>query len=128
MARPIIIDADPSPDDAVAFLMALGSPEALEVLAVTTVGGNAPLRLTTENALKALELTGRGDAPVYAGASAPLCRKLATAEHVHARTASRGTTCRNRSWRPPRASRPTRSSTSSCRGPSGPSRCAVSRR
>jgi purine nucleosidase len=83
VARPIIIDTDPSPDDAVAFLMALGSPEELEVLAITTVGGNAPLRLTTENALKALELTGRGGAPVYAGASAPLCRRLATAEHVH---------------------------------------------
>jgi purine nucleosidase len=83
MARPIIIDTDPSPDDAVAFLMALGSPEALDVLAITTVGGNAPLRLTTENALKALELTGRGDTPVYAGASGPLSRKLATAEHVH---------------------------------------------
>jgi purine nucleosidase len=83
MARPIIIDADPSPDDAVAFLMALGSPEALEVMAITTVGGNAPLPLTTKNALKALELTRRGDIPVYAGASGPLCRKLTTAQHVH---------------------------------------------
>ncbi len=83
MARPIIIDTDPSPDDAVAFLMALGSPEDLDVLAIATVGGNAPLRLTTENALKALELVGRSDIPVYAGAGGPLCRELATAEHVH---------------------------------------------
>ena len=73
MARPIIIDADPSPDDAVAILMALGSPE-LDVLAVTTVGGNVPLALTTRNALKALELVGRGEVPVYAGASGPLSR------------------------------------------------------
>jgi purine nucleosidase len=83
MRRPIIIDTDPSPDDAVAVLMALGSPDALEVLAVTTVGGNVPLPLTTRNALKALELVGRGDVPVHAGAAAPLCRKLLTAEHVH---------------------------------------------
>ena len=83
MARSIIIDTDPSPDDAVAFLMALGSPEAFEVLAITTVGGNVPLRLTTCNALKALELTGRGEIPVYAGAAGPMCRMLATAEHVH---------------------------------------------
>jgi len=83
MARPIIIDTDPSPDDAVAFLMALGSPDELDLLAITTVGGNAPLVLTTKNALKALELTGRGDTPVYAGASGPLCRVLETAEYVH---------------------------------------------
>ena len=83
MARSIIVDTDPSPDDAVAFLMALGSPDELDLLAITTVGGNAPLALTTKNALKALELVGRGDTPVYAGASGPLCRVLETAEYVH---------------------------------------------
>ena len=83
MPRSIIIDADPSPDDAVAFLMALGSPDELELVAITTVGGNVPLTLTTRNALKALELVGRSETPVYAGASGPLCRALTTAEHVH---------------------------------------------
>ena len=56
MPRPIIIDTDPSPDDAVAFLTALASPEELEVLAITTVAGNVPVPLTSKNALKALEL------------------------------------------------------------------------
>ena len=42
MPRAIIIDTDPSPDDAVAFLTALASPEELEVLAITTVAGNVP--------------------------------------------------------------------------------------
>ena len=84
--RPIIIDTDPSPDDAVAFLVALASPEELEVLAVTTVAGNVPLALTSKNALKGLELARRTDVPVYAGASAPLVRRLVTAEHVHGRT------------------------------------------
>ena len=42
MPRKIIIDTDPSPDDAVAILTALGSPQELEVLAVTTVAGNVP--------------------------------------------------------------------------------------
>ena len=37
--RPIIIDSDPSPDDAVAILVALASPEELELLAITTVAG-----------------------------------------------------------------------------------------
>ncbi len=53
LVKSIIIDTDPSPDDAVAFLMALGSPDELELLAVTTVGGNVPLYHTTRNALKA---------------------------------------------------------------------------
>ncbi len=86
MRRSIIIDSDPSPDDAVAILVALASPEELEVLAVTTVAGNIPVSLTSKNARKALELAKRTDTPVYAGASAPLVRKLVTAEHVHGRT------------------------------------------
>jgi purine nucleosidase len=86
MPRSIIIDTDPSPDDAVAVLVALASPEELEVLAVTTVAGNVPLALTSKNARKALELAKRTETAVYAGASAPLVRKLVTAEHVHGRT------------------------------------------
>ena len=86
MTSSIIIDTDPSPDDAVAFLIALASPEELEVLAITTVAGNVPLPLTSKNARKALEVAGRMDAPVYAGAAAPLTRPLVTAEHVHGRT------------------------------------------
>ncbi len=86
MPRSIIIDCDPSPDDAVAFLVALASPDELNVLAITTVAGNVPVPLTSTNARKALELAHRTDVPVYAGASAPLARKLVTAEHVHGRT------------------------------------------
>jgi purine nucleosidase len=86
MPRAIIVDTDPSPDDAVAFLVALASPAELEVLAVTTVAGNVPLPLTSKNARKALELAKRTDTPVYAGAAAPLVRRLITAEHVHGRT------------------------------------------
>jgi len=86
MPRPIIIDTDPSPDDAVAFLAALASPEELEVLAITTVAGNVPVNLTSTNARKALELAGKTATPVYAGASAPLLRPLVTAEVVHGKT------------------------------------------
>lgn len=83
--RAIIIDTDPSPDDAVAFLIALASPE-LEVLAITTVAGNVPVELTSRNARKALELAGRTDVRVYRGAEAPLVRPLVTAEVVHGKT------------------------------------------
>jgi purine nucleosidase len=86
MPLPIIVDTDPSPDDAVAFLIALASPAELEVLAITTVAGNVPVSLTSRNALKALELAKRTDVPVYRGAEAPLLRPLITAEHVHGRT------------------------------------------
>jgi len=71
MADPVIIDCDPGIDDAVALLLALGSPE-LELLAVTTVAGNVPLVQTTQNALRVLELAGRGDVPVAAGAERAL--------------------------------------------------------
>jgi purine nucleosidase len=84
--RPILIDTDPSPDDAVAMLVALASPEDLEVLAVTTVAGNVPVHLTAKNARKALELARRTQTPVYAGAAAPLLRPLVTAEQVHGKT------------------------------------------
>ena len=82
----VIFDTDPSPDDAVAFLAAIASPEELSVLAITTVAGNVPVELTSKNARKALELAKRTGIPVYAGAAAPLSRPLVTAEHVHGRT------------------------------------------
>ncbi|GFE63696.1 nucleoside hydrolase [Litoreibacter roseus] len=84
-ARKIIIDTDPGQDDAVAILLALGSPE-LEVLGLTAVAGNVPLPLTSKNALIVCELAKRTDIPVFAGCSAPLTRKLVTAEHVHGKT------------------------------------------
>ena len=86
MRRQVIFDTDPSPDDAVAFLAAIASPDELEVLAITTVAGNVPVELTSKNARKALELAHRTDIPVFAGATAPLVRPLVTAEHVHGRT------------------------------------------
>ena len=85
MARPIIIDTDPGQDDAVAILVALASPE-LDVVAITTVAGNVPHPLFTNNALLMCELAGRTDVPVYRGADAPLQRELNTAEYVHGPT------------------------------------------
>jgi purine nucleosidase len=84
--RPIIIDCDPGQDDALALLLALGSPDELEVLAVTVVAGNVPLALTQENARKVVELAGRRDLPVHAGAERPLVRAPVTAEFVHGKT------------------------------------------
>ena len=82
MTTPIILDCDPGHDDAIAILLALASPE-IELVAVTTVSGNQTLDKTTANALRVLELAGRGDIPVYAGADAPFVRARDVAAHVH---------------------------------------------
>ncbi|MDG4648481.1 nucleoside hydrolase [Roseibacterium sp. SDUM158017] len=91
MARKIIIDTDPGQDDAVAILLALASPEEIDVLGITAVAGNVPLELTQKNARKICELAGRSDVPVFAGCAAPMTRKLVTAEHVHGKTGLDGT-------------------------------------
>ena len=85
-ARKIIIDTDPGQDDAVAMLLAFGSPEEVDVLGVTAVAGNVPLPLTEKNARIVCELAGRTDTKVFAGCDAPMSRKLVTAEHVHGKT------------------------------------------
>ena len=84
--RKIIIDTDPGQDDAVAILLALGSPEDIDLLGITTVAGNVPLALTQKNARITCEVAGRSDIKVYAGCDAPLERPLVTAEHVHGGT------------------------------------------
>ena len=84
--RKIIIDTDPGQDDAVAILLALGSPEDIDLLGITTVAGNVPLALTQKNARITCEVAGRPEIKVYAGCDAPLERPLVTAEHVHGST------------------------------------------
>ena len=81
----VVIDTDPGQDDAIAMLLALASPE-IEVLGITTVAGNGTLPLTTRNALRVVELAGRTEVPVHAGAARPLQRAPVTAEQVHGET------------------------------------------
>ncbi|WP_342362842.1 nucleoside hydrolase [Terrarubrum flagellatum] len=90
MPRKIIIDTDPGQDDAVAILLALASPEELDVRAIVAVAGNVPLSFTALNARKIVELAGRSDVPVYAGCDRPIVRALRTAEHVHGKTGLNG--------------------------------------
>ena len=82
-SRKIILDCDPGHDDAVAILLALASPEELELLGITCVAGNVPLTLTRMNALRVCELAGRKDVPIYSGCERPMVRTLVTAEAVH---------------------------------------------
>src|SRR5579875_1185570 len=80
--RRVIIDTDPGTDDALAVFLALRSPE-LKVEAITPVAGNVPLSLTLPNALRLVEIAGRTDIPVAAGADRPLKRRLVTAAYAH---------------------------------------------
>lgn len=82
----IIIDTDPGQDDAVAILLALASPDEIEVLGITAVAGNVSLALTQRNARMVCELAGRPDIRVFAGCDRPLGRALVTAEHVHGKS------------------------------------------
>ncbi|MBL3559531.1 nucleoside hydrolase [Rhodovulum sulfidophilum] len=92
MPRKIIIDTDPGQDDAVAILLALASPDEIEVLGLTAVAGNVPLALTKKNARMVCELAGRCDIRIFAGCDRPLAGQLVTAEHVHGRTGLDGPT------------------------------------
>lgn len=82
MTRPFIIDTDTASDDAVALIMALRAPD-VDLRALTIVSGNVDVRQGLRNALTTLELCGRGDIPVYAGADQPLLRSDARAEWFH---------------------------------------------
>ena len=82
---PVLIDCDPGQDDAIALLLALASPE-LVVLGVSTVAGNQTLDKVTANAIRVLELAGRGEVPVAAGADRPLAGELVVAADAHGET------------------------------------------
>jgi purine nucleosidase len=84
--RKIIIDTDPGQDDAVAILLALASPDEIDVVGITAVAGNVPLPLTQKNARIVCELAGKPDVKVFAGCDRPLGRDLVTAEHVHGKS------------------------------------------
>ncbi|WP_226550483.1 nucleoside hydrolase [Celeribacter naphthalenivorans] len=84
--RKIIIDTDPGQDDAMAILLALGSPEEIDLLGIVAVAGNVPIERTSENARKICEVAGRPDVLVFAGCDRPMAHTLVTAEHVHGKT------------------------------------------
>ena len=81
--RPVIIDCDPGLDDAIALLLALASPDEIDLLGITCVAGNVPLPLTLRNARIVAGLSGRRGVPIYAGCPRPMLRTLSTGERIH---------------------------------------------
>ena len=80
--RRIILDCDPGHDDAVAILLAAGNPD-IELLGLTTIGGNHTINKVTHNARQVLTIAGALDVPVYRGATRPLINDVVTAEDIH---------------------------------------------
>src|SRR6195952_5969893 len=82
MPRKIILDCDPGHDDAIALLLAHGSPE-IDLLAVTTVVGNQTLEKVTRNALSFARVAQITGVPFAAGCPRPLVRAIEVAMAIH---------------------------------------------
>lgn len=80
--RKIILDCDPGHDDAAAIILALGNP-TIELLGITTVGGNQTVEKITRNARSVLRLCGHEEIPVHQGASRPLLHDVEVAAEIH---------------------------------------------
>ncbi|MEX2202563.1 MAG: nucleoside hydrolase [Actinomycetota bacterium] len=82
---PLILDVDTGVDDALALLYACASPEA-ELLLTTCLMGNVSTAHVVRNTLAVLELVGRTDVEVAAGAERPLVREHLLFPYVHGET------------------------------------------
>ena len=69
----LILDTDPGVDDSMAIALIANSPE-IELHSITTIFGNGPVSLSTENALRVLDIVGLQEVSVYQGANSPLLR------------------------------------------------------
>ena len=82
MPTKIILDCDPGHDDAIALLLAWGSPE-IDLVGVTTVMGNQTIEKVTRNALSVARVAGITSVPFARGAHRPLVRQVEVAESIH---------------------------------------------
>lgn len=78
----VLLDCDPGIDDALAILLACASPE-IDLVGVTTVGGNSLVENETRNTLAILELAGASHVPVAQGCARGLIKDLTTAADTH---------------------------------------------
>jgi len=78
----LLIDCDPGHDDALAIMTALANPENVNVLGITTIGGNQTLTKVTENAKNILSFL-KADIPLAMGQVGPLVKPMQTAPEAH---------------------------------------------
>lgn len=79
--QPLMLDVDTGVDDAAALALAIGLRAHL--IAISTVAGNVPIDVATDNTLRVLSHLGKEDVPVYRGACRPLVAPYKNASHVH---------------------------------------------
>lgn len=89
MPRKVILDCDPGHDDAIAMILAHGSPE-LDLVAITTVAGNQTLSKVTRNAQSVATVIGMRDVPIAAGCDRPLVRTQEVAQTIHGESGMAG--------------------------------------
>lgn len=82
MPSKIILDCDPGHDDAIAMLLAWGSPE-IDLVGVTTVMGNQTIEKVTRNALAVARVAGITGVPFARGCHRPLVREIEIADSIH---------------------------------------------
>lgn len=85
----IIFDCDPGHDDALALFEAIAHPEALNILAVTTIGGNQTLENVTQNAQHILAAT-HANIELATGQSKPLVKEFYPATNAHGQSGMDG--------------------------------------
>lgn len=78
---PVILDTDPGIDDVVALMLALASPE-IDLVGISTVGGNVARRTTFENTHKLLQLFEMPNLPVGLGHPSTAVSS-SRARHIH---------------------------------------------
>lgn len=78
----ILIDCDPGHDDAMALLVALANEDKLNVIGVSTIGGNQTLEKVTRNARNILSFV-KSTVPLATGQSKPLVKELNTSPEAH---------------------------------------------
>lgn len=89
---PVIMDCDPGLDDAISLLLAMASPQEINLLGVTAVVGNTPVKQTQENARRICELAGRTDMKVFQGCPRTLFSKMSSSDSTYEATDIHGET------------------------------------
>lgn len=85
----ILYDCDPGQDDAMALLTALGNPDKVKILCVSTVGGNQDINLVTQNAGHLLAFCEQ-QIPLVKGQAGPLLNQLHVQPEAHGKTGMDG--------------------------------------
>ena len=72
--KPIWLDCDPGVDDMIAIMLAVQNPK-INLLGISTIGGNISTEKVVKNALNIINISGFPEIPILKGCSDPICRE-----------------------------------------------------